>query len=249
MILAFLALYGWPAGSETWRTAAFAPILGLAAAMPLLVIRAPWARAVTVLGLAVALPVLLLPYTRPEQWVIQLLPGALVVVLVGPMEVLVARRRGPSMAIGLAIAAGAATGLVLVSEFLKLSIPLAALSFSTALLAVYTLRRPTLSLAAGPLLVIVPTTATALVFAWLEEKYRQGPIPVAAFALAALAPLAMWLAELAPLLRRRARLGGVVRVALVAGACAGAFALALVRPKPASPSGDYDRMYHDMLGK
>jgi hypothetical protein len=245
VVLAFLALYGWPGASDTWRTAAFAPMLGLVAALLATLVPAPWLRAALVVAVAGILTLLIRPYTRPEHWAVRALPAPALVALIGLMQVLASRRRGPSLTIGLAIAAAAGAGLVLFSGFLKLSVPLGALAVSTWVLALYSLRRPDLSLARGVMLIVLPTVFTALFFAYLEVKFRKDPIPPAAFALVACAPLAMWLGELGWVRSRRPWVGVAIRAALVAIICAGGFGLALGTKKQA-PKDPYTDLYKDL---
>ena len=171
-VLAFLALYGWPTGADTWRTAAFAPLLGLAAAIILTYNRAPWTRSLVAVLLAAAVTFLFRPYTRPEHWVLQVLPAPAMILVLCVMEPLASRRRGPSVVFPLGLAVGAATGLIMLSGFLKLTIPLAALSFSMLILFLYSLRRPRFSLASGPMFVIFPTVLIAVFVAFLEAKFN-----------------------------------------------------------------------------
>ena len=246
--LAFLALYGWPGPTETWRTAAFAPMLGLAATALVLLLPHPWTRHLAVFALAGALTSLIRPYTRPEHWAIQLLPAPALLILVGFMNSLASRGRGPSIAIGLALSTGAAAALVLVSGFLKLSVPIGALATSTALLAAYSLARRDLSLARGVMFIVLPTMWTALLIAYLEVKFRKDPIPPVAFALVAFAPLAMWLAELPWLRSRRPWLAGAVGIVAVSLLAGSGIVLALTAAKPVKKD-PYADLYKDMLSK
>lgn len=245
VVLAFLALYGWPGASETWRMAAFAPMLGILAALVLALTPTPWLRAVLVVAVAGALTLLIRPYTKPEHWMVRMLPAPALAALVGLMEPLASRRRGLSLTIGIAIAVGAAATMVLHSGFLKLSVPIGALAVSTMVLAVYSLWRPDLSLARGVMFIVLPTTFTALFFAYLEVRFGKGPTPPAAFALVAFAPLAMWVGELGVFRSRRRWVGVALRAVLVAATCAIGIGLALTAKKQA-PEDPYADFYKDM---
>lgn len=245
-ILAFLVLFGWPIGTETWRTAAYAPMLGLACALAIGPGSRPWwtTAACAVVGPLLAL--LVMPYTRPEPAWVRWLPAAFGAALVLPVELL-ARRRGSagrSLAVALALAGAAAGGLVLFSGFMKLSVPLVAMTTGAACVCLAAWRRSAAPLAGSAAPIVTLTAATALYHAWLNAKFLDSPIPTGAFALVAAAPLAAWVGELAPIARRRAWVAGTARVALVAGMCAAGVAMALLADEHAEAGDDpYSEMY------
>jgi hypothetical protein len=274
LVLAYILLYGMPAlpeplrsmlpaidggTSDTWRTAVFPPLVGLIASIPLWFAGSLSPRASGVLFALAAIvvagltPWLIYPYLKPEPWAVHLVAPVAALAVIAAVEPVAARRSGPSVIIALGFACAAAAGLILMANFLKLSIPMGALAMAMLGVMVIALLRRGATLSRGPLLVIVPATITAVLFAWLNHRFLEGPIPIGAFALVALSPVMLWAGEWPPNdAERRATpanirwLGGLARIAAVLLTCAAGLAWAMLATNAAEDDAAADDPYADM---
>jgi len=274
VVFAYILLYGMPALpeplrsilptperglSDTWRTAVFPALVGLIASTPLWFAGSLSPRACRVLFALAAIvvagltPWLTHPYLKPEPWAMHLVGPVALLVVIAALEPVAVRRPGPSVIIALGFACAAAAGLILMANFLKLSIPIGALAMAMLGVMVIALFRRGVTLSRGPLLVIVPATITAVLFAWLNHRFLEGPIPAGAFALVGLSPVMLWTGEWPLVARRRAWVGGLARIAAVLLACATGLAWAAMATNAAdgnAPAADpYADMYEGLMGE
>jgi hypothetical protein len=247
VVLAFVVLYGRP--REQWQHVLFVPVAGAVVGVVMAFTpRSVWPRGVLFVILGVLATVAVWPVLERESMWWKLGAAAGTLALAAGLEPLAVRRPGVSLPGGLALAAAAVTTIVLISGFMKLAVPLAALVIGLGVCALVALWRCRFSLADGAVAVVTPLLVVSLIVAWLYMVSSGDALPAASFVLPAAAPLALWLGEL-PLLRRRSPwLAVPVRWALVAAICGVAVALAL-RPGGEDASDDpVGEMYRDMMG-
>jgi hypothetical protein len=213
---------GWPL-PERWQWIAV-----LAAAAGLVGAGSTLAGPRGLLNVAVALAV-----GAIAGWAIRL-PGldgvgpraALAAVVLGAvllLDPIAARRPGPALPIGLAVVLAALSFVLLRSHNAKLAMTAGALSASAGTIGALTLIRlaPAGSRAGTTVFAALLPTLAMTGFA-----YDYGDLPPWCFALPAVAPLLLWIAE-APALARRPAPATLLRVVLLLGPCLVAVLLAL----------------------
>lgn len=240
VIVAFIALYGWP--KEDWQHVMYVPAAALAIGIVSAVTKRGLVRRLVmavVLGAGVA--ACIWPIIEPESITLKLgVAGgvALVSLVLEP----IGRSAGPATPLALALAVAASAATVLISGFLKLSVPYGALGVALASVGgVSLIRDRSLTLGDGPMAVVASMIVVTPVTAYLYALHNEpSPWP---FVLAAAAPLALLLA-----LPARGWIGVVLRFVLVAAPCAAAILMQLNEGEDAAEDDPYADMYRDMMG-
>lgn len=250
VVLAFLALYGWP--SEQWTHVVFAAAAGVVVGVvTALTPRAAWARVMlaAVLGLLVVLAIW--PVVQREVGGYRLWPGLMTVLVLLALDPVARRRPGPGLPALLWLVMAVTTSIVLISGFLKLTVALAPVPVALAMIAVIAaVRRQPRGLGDGGLAPVVPMLVVGPFVAWLYMTSSGGGVPDACFVLPLLAaPAAAWAGEIPALRKRSPALAGAIAWLVAIVLCGAALGLALRGPAgDDGPVDPYEQMYQDMMG-
>lgn len=251
VLLAFIGLYGppWAERAEQWHSLAY--LVGVSAMLGMVMAftsRKIPVRSVIGIILAVGATAAIWPVLARESTPAKLLPVGAILALYVLLEPLVVRRKGASMPACAGIAVGAAALIVLISGFMKLSIPTGALSIALLACAACALWRRKLSLGDGGLAVIVPMLVCAPYVAWLYMTSYGDSLPVTCFVLPALGLALVWIGELGFITKQPAWVGVLVRLLPVVAAGGAAVALALMPTADEDDGGGSDDPYRDLYG-
>ncbi|NNF44973.1 MAG: hypothetical protein HKN62_18370 [Phycisphaerales bacterium] len=245
--VAFFALYGWP--REQWQRVAFVPVAGLIVGIVAVMTgRGVLARGGLLLVLGGLTGAAIWPIVARETWVWRILPVVATIALAALLAPLATRRAGPAVPGGLAIATAGTAAMVLISGFLKLTIPIGAGAMTLAVLTAITLRRTQLRPGLETIAVVSPLLVVAPLVAWLYMTSAGDELPAASFVLPAAAPLLLWAGETGPLRRRPAWLRVAVAWVLVAAVVAIAIALALQAAPERGEEDPMEDLYRQMMG-
>ncbi len=251
VLVAFVGLeyQRWARHAEQWHSVAY--LVGVGALLGMVMAFTPRkipVRSVIGIILAVGATAAIWPVLARESMPAKLLPVGAILALYILLEPLVARRKGASMPACAGIAVGSAALIVLISGFMKLSIPIGALSIALLACAACSLWRRKLSLSDGAMAVVVPILVAAPYVAWLYMDKEVSPLPVVCFVLPSIGLALVWIGELRFITGKPAWIGFLVRLAPVV--VAGGIAVALTRAPQGDEGtdGESDNPYLDMSG-
>ena len=246
MVIAFLGLYGAPA--EQWQSVMWVPLVGLGGAL----VWTFWRRSLSVPLVAAVVAAgsmaAVWPVLARETWAIRSCGAIVAFVLILLVEPVARRRPGPAVPIALGLSLGGTAGLILLSGFLKLALPVAALGFAIGGLGLVALFRRRAVGGWGVVAVAAPVLAQAPLVAWLYMTSGGDTMPIAAFFLVALAPLGLWVGELPFVLGWRAWLAASLRIVAVLVLVGAGVGLAVTAEDEAAEDDPYADLYGEMMG-